>query len=230
MPAIDRASASALNFRPLFLLLSALTLVALLPVTKITKQTSLPFQALFVHVAAPAHVTKLKPIAPVAPKPSAFDREAQMSRAQLLDRWNPIIAEASRRFGVPKSWIRAVINRESGGRTMMAQNTPIVSDAGAIGVMQVMPDTYEEMRSALKLGADPSDPHDNIMVGTAYLAWLHRRYGFPDMFAAYNFGPGNFDKYRAGTLSLPAETVAYLATMKEKLDARRRSRARSRAA
>ena len=94
--------------------------------------------------------------------------------------------------------------------------------------MQVMPDTYAEMRAQLHLGADPSDPHDNIIAGAAYLAWLHRRYGFPDMFAAYNFGPGNFDKFRSGGLSLPAETVAYLASMKEKLDSgRRKYRSRS---
>lgn len=229
MSVINRASASALNFRP-FVLLTALTMFALIPLAKLTPRPSLPFQALFVHVSAPAQVAGLKPIKPAVPPPSAFDKEGAMSPAQLLNRWNPFIKEAARRFGVPQSWIRAVINRESGGRTMMAENTPIVSDAGAIGVMQVMPDTYEEMRTALKLGADPADPHDNIMAGTAYLAWLYRRYGFPDMFAAYNFGPGNFDKYRAGTLSLPAETVAYLATMKEKLDARRRAGTRSRGA
>ena len=113
---------------------------------------------------------------------------------------------------------------------MEAQNTPITSDAGAVGVMQVMPQTYEEMRAQYDLGDDPADPHDNSIAGSAYLRWLYKRYGFPDMFAAYNDGPGNFDKYRSGGRSLPPETKAYLASMKENLDAPKRSKNRSRSA
>jgi soluble lytic murein transglycosylase-like protein len=113
---------------------------------------------------------------------------------------------------------------------MEGEQTPIASDAGAVGVMQVMPETYDEIRAQYDLGADAADPHDNIIAGSAYLAWLYRRYGFPDMFAAYNDGPGNFDKYRSAGRSLPAETVAYLASMTENLDPPRRARIRSRSA
>ncbi|MGN6517189.1 MAG: lytic transglycosylase domain-containing protein [Rhizomicrobium sp.] len=162
--------------------------------------------------------------------PSAFAREMAMSPKELLDRWKPFVLEASRRFHLPKSWIRAVISRESGGRTMEGENRPIKSDAGAIGVMQVMPETYDEMRTQYDLGADPADPHDNIIAGTAYLKWLYQKYGFPDMFAAYNDGPGNFDKYRAGARGLPDETKAYLASMKRNLGAPAGAKSRSRAA
>jgi len=78
-------------------------------------------------------------------QPSAYDEEATMSAAQLLDRWDSIITEASERFDVPKAWIRAVMARESGGRTMLGEGKPIISRAGAVGLMQVLPETYDEM-------------------------------------------------------------------------------------
>jgi hypothetical protein len=143
--------------------------------------------------------------------PSVYDAEAEMSPRALLDRWSPYIAEASARFGVPQSWIRAVIRRESGGRTVMEDDLPITSFAGAQGLMQLMPDTYREARKAFGLGRDAYNAHDNVMAGAAYLSWLHRRYGFPGMFAAYNDGPGNYEQYLHGARALPQETVAYLA-------------------
>jgi soluble lytic murein transglycosylase-like protein len=148
-----------------------------------------------------------------AAEPSEYQKEAVMGSRALLDRWTPFIEEASRRFAIPGSWIRAVIARESGGRTMTDDNTPITSDAGAEGLMQVMPDTYDEMRIEYGLGANARDPHDNIVAGTAYMRWLYKRYGFPKMFAAYNDGPGNFDQHLEGKRALPAETVAYLAAI-----------------
>ena len=60
----------------------------------------------------------------------------------------------------------------------------ITSGAGAMGLMQVMPETYDELRQTYNLGDDPFDPHDNILAGVAYmremyehlrLAWLPRR-------------------------------------------------------
>ncbi len=66
------------------------------------------------------------------------------------------------------------MRQESGGRTMMARGVLIVSRAGAIGLMQVMPDTYSEMAAEHRLGPDPFNPRDNIMAGAAYLRWLHK--------------------------------------------------------
>lgn len=147
---------------------------------------------------------------------SAYHYERSLSANQLLNRWDALITEASQRFHVPKPWIRAVMRQESGGRTMLGQDRPIVSHAGAIGLMQVMPATYEQMAEQHELGADPSNARDNIMAGTAYLRWLHKRYGFPKMFAAYNAGPGRVE--RGG--KLPAETRAYVGGITKTLRAR----------
>lgn len=143
----------------------------------------------------------------------AFSREQHMSFAQLMNRWQPLIEEASQKFHVPAAWIRAVMERESGGRTMLTADKPITSPVGAVGLMQLMPGTYDEMREEHKLGRNPFDPHDNIMAGAAYLHWLHRKYGFPAMFAAYNDGPGNLEAKGAkgaNLKALPAETRNYV--------------------
>ena len=141
---------------------------------------------------------------------SEFEKEQAMSPAQLMDRWAPLIKEASRRFEVSEAWIRAVMHMESGGRTLLDDKRPITSDAGAMGIMQIMPDTYQEMRHQYGLGANPYDPHDNVLAGTAYLRWLYGKYGYPKMFAAYNAGPGTLEAQIAGARQLPDETRAYV--------------------
>lgn len=143
--------------------------------------------------------------------PSAFEIEAAMAPGDLLKRWDPLVADAAKRFDIPEKWIRAVMRMESGGRTMLADGLPITSNAGAMGLMQVMPGTYDEMRAQYGLGADPYDPHDNVYAGAAYLSWLHRRYGYPAMFAAYNDGPGALEDHLYRGRLLPAETLAYVA-------------------
>lgn len=157
-----------------------------------------------------------------APTPSAFEQESLMTPRELLDRWDPLIAGAARRFGISKDWIRAVIRMESGGRTMLEENLPITSSAGAMGIMQVMPGTYREMRAQYKLGVDPYNPHDNVLAGTAYLKWLYRRYGYPAMFAAYNDGPGKLEDHLLRGRPLPAETRAYVDGVATMLNGRRR--------
>lgn len=141
---------------------------------------------------------------------SAFAQEQQMTPRQLLRRWDPTIAEASQRFHVPQPWIRAVMVAESGGRTMSAENQPITSSAGALGLMQLMPDTYADMREAYGLGPDPQDPHDNILAGAAFLHRLFLTYGFPVMFSAYNDGPGNLEYRLMHRELLPLETRNYV--------------------
>jgi soluble lytic murein transglycosylase-like protein len=132
------------------------------------------------------------------------------STLSSLDRWQNFIAEASRRFGIPEAWIRAVMQAESGGRTMLRER-PITSPAGAMGLMQVMPETWAELRHRYYLGTNPFDPHDNILAGAAYLHELYERYGYPDLFAAYNAGPRRFDEHLFNGRLLPDETLAYLA-------------------
>lgn len=154
-----------------------------------------------------------KPAKPRAAKPSVFASEQQMSTRQRMDRWTPTIAEAAKRFGVPQPWIRAVMLIESGGRTMLGENQPIVSSMGAMGLMQLMPQTYNDMRRQYALGRDPYDPHDNIMAGAAYLRFLRDRYGYPAMFAAYNDGPGNLEARMMGRGLLPVETQNYMSNI-----------------
>ena len=80
-----------------------------------------------------------------------------------------------------------------------------------MGLMQVMPETYEELRDRYNLGDDPYDPHDNILAGTAYLREMYDIYGAPGFLAAYNAGPRRLDDYLANNRPLPDETRRYVA-------------------
>jgi hypothetical protein len=127
--------------------------------------------------------------------------------SQPFDPFAAFVTEASRRFSVPEHWIRAVMRVESG------QKPRTRSRKGAIGLMQIMPGTWTELRSRYRLGADLFDPHDNILAGTAYIRELHDRFGAPGFFAAYNAGPGRYERHLATGRPLPAETQAYVATL-----------------
>jgi hypothetical protein len=148
--------------------------------------------------------------APVDTK--ALTKEQAMSTAQLIDRWAPYIKEASRRFKVSADWIKAVMRIESGGRTLSDDNQPITSSAGAMGIMQVMPETYLDMKRQFGLGENPHDPRDNILAGTAYLSLLKEKYGYPKLFAAYNAGPATLEAQSTsnGKSKLPKETRNYV--------------------
>jgi soluble lytic murein transglycosylase-like protein len=137
---------------------------------------------------------------------------AAPARADPVARWRPLIEQAAGRFGVPAAWIERVMRAESGGRTTLA-GAPIRSATGAIGLMQLMPSTWDELRARLKLGDDPDDPHDNIFAGAFYLRLMFDRFGYPGLFAAYNAGPARYAAWRAGVRPMPAETLAYLATV-----------------
>jgi hypothetical protein len=113
------------------------------------------------------------------------------------------VEQASHRFGVPVRWIRAVVDVESAGDVRAR------SPKGAMGLMQIMPETWAKLRLRYDLGDDPYDPRDNILAGSAYLRELHDRYGSPGFLAAYNAGPGRYEEHLAGR-PLPAETQAYL--------------------
>lgn len=135
----------------------------------------------------------------------AVDRSGR----QLVERWSDHIEAASLRFGIPETWIRRVMRAESGGRTMLG-GRPITSSAGAMGLMQLMPATWQEMRARYALGSDPHHPRDNILAGTAYLRNLYDEFGHPGLFAAYHAGPARYAGHLAGRRLLPAETIAYV--------------------
>ncbi|MFT8479155.1 lytic transglycosylase domain-containing protein [Gluconobacter oxydans] len=115
------------------------------------------------------------------------------------------VTEAATRASIPPAWITAVMRAESQG------DASAVSPKGAMGLMQIMPDTWRELRAALNLGADPYDPHDNITAGAAYLRWLHDRYGDAGFLAAYNAGPGRYEQLLTAGKMLPDETQKYVA-------------------
>ncbi|WP_202331833.1 lytic transglycosylase domain-containing protein [Mesorhizobium sp. L-8-3] len=131
-----------------------------------------------------------------------------VARTVAADPHGGHIAEASQRFGIPEHWIRAVLRAESAG------GVRAISSAGAIGLMQVMPDTWAGLRVRYRLGRNPYDPRDNILAGTAYLRDMWDRYGnVTAMLAAYNAGPGRYDEHRATGRPLSAETRAYVAAL-----------------
>ncbi len=115
------------------------------------------------------------------------------------------VSEVAHRFDIPATWIRAVVQVESNG------DADAVSPRGAMGLMQIMPGTYQDMRQRYGLGTDPLQPHDNILAGTAYLREMLDCYGMAGFLAAYNAGPQRYDAHLATGQPLPPETVLYIA-------------------
>lgn len=129
--------------------------------------------------------------------------------ADSVATWRPFAAEASHRYNVPIAWIERVMRIESRGNARL-RGRPTVSPAGAMGLMQLMPRTWAEMRALAGLGSDPFDPRDNILAGTLYLRLLYERFGYPGLFAAYNAGPARYLDFLSGGRPLPLETLRYL--------------------
>ena len=136
---------------------------------------------------------------------------APIERPSARNPYGDHIAEAARRFALPTAWIRAVLNAESNS------DRRATSPKGAMGLMQIMPDTWAELRIRHRLGGDPYDPHDNIIAGSAYIRFLYDRYGVPGWIAAYNAGPGRYVASLNGH-PLPAENRAYVATVVSNLE------------
>lgn len=138
-------------------------------------------------------------------------------------KYSEYINEASDRFGVPKRIIYAVIRTESGF------NASAESDAGAIGLMQITPSTFEEISSKLGDSYERGmmyDPKTNITYGTYYLSYLYKYFNDWDLvFAAYNAGMGKVSSWlndkeyvdENGTLvNIPyEETKKYVSKVKD---------------
>ncbi|WP_342570684.1 lytic transglycosylase domain-containing protein [Paenibacillus sp. FSL R5-0749] len=125
-----------------------------------------------------------------------------------------LIAEASAKYGVPESLIKAVIDTESNF------NPNVVSSAGAKGLMQLMDGT------AAGLGVNNSfDPAQNIDAGTKYLSLQLQRFGgeVKMALAAYNAGPGRVSRLGVSSDSelmsvlnrLPSETQNYISKVEK---------------
>lgn len=143
--------------------------------------------------------------APLASPAHAQSRPAKV--AGVAEPFAAFVAEAAQHFRIPASWIRAIMHAES------REDARATSPKGAMGLMQIMPSTWTELRAKHRLGVDPYDPHDNILAGAAFLQELHDRYGSPGFLAAYNAGARRYEDHLATGRPLPAETQAYVAAI-----------------
>jgi soluble lytic murein transglycosylase-like protein len=134
--------------------------------------------------AAPPAVA-LEPVVAIAPAP------ASLSPQELAD-------AAADRYGLPRALVRSVMAAESG----FAPGA--ISPKGAIGLMQLMPGT------AQNLNVDPHDPAQNADAGARYLRDLLQKYDgrLWHALAAYNAGPGAVDKYKG--VPPYRETIDYI--------------------
>jgi soluble lytic murein transglycosylase-like protein len=140
--------------------------------------------------------------------PSTSPVQAPRAAATIAD----FIVEASQRFGIPEGWIAAVMRAES------AFDPRATSPKGAMGLMQLMPDTWAALRVRLGLGFDPYDPRDNTLAGAGYLRDLYDQFGAGGFLAAYNAGPGRYLDFVTRGRPLPGETRAYVATVSSRID------------
>jgi hypothetical protein len=133
------------------------------------------------------------------------------------DPWGPYIRSAALRFQIPERWVREVMRQESSFQQYDHDGSLMTSPTGAMGLMQVMPHTYDILRQRYGLGTDPYEPKDNILAGAAYIREMYDQYGSPAFLAAYNAGPGRLESYLNGGTPLPDETVNYLSRIAPRL-------------
>jgi soluble lytic murein transglycosylase-like protein len=133
-----------------------------------------------------------------------YMRTSQKDPIEYIKEYDGIIDQASRRFGIDSALIKAVIKAESDF------DHQAVSRKGAQGLMQLMPDTADEMRVQ-----DPFDPAENIFGGARYLGLMLRRFNNDHQLAlaAYNAGPENVETYK-GVPPFP-ETKAFIKRVME---------------
>jgi len=134
------------------------------------------------RLAAIEHVEDPAPPPPPAPAPPVLASAPEKSMREL-------VTDAALRYGLPPELVHGVAQAES------AYHASAVSPKGAVGVMQLMPDT------ARKFDANPLDPVQNIDAGTRLLRELLLRYegsenGVRRALAAYNAGEGAVERYR----------------------------------
>ncbi|MGB3918890.1 MAG: transglycosylase SLT domain-containing protein [Thiothrix litoralis] len=114
--------------------------------------------------------------------------------------YEKMIQTSAKRYGVNPALVKSVIAAESCYREM------VVSYKGASGLMQLMPETADELGVM-----DIFDPSENINGGTRYLSWLLKRYNgsFSHAIAAYNAGAGRVEQGQPITVSF-VETRGYI--------------------
>jgi soluble lytic murein transglycosylase len=138
--------------------------------------------------------------APTSPKFKLFMRERKIFISKLdSNQFDPIINEASKKYDLEASLIKAVIKAESDF------DPNAISHKGARGLMQIMPMNYRLLNVE-----NPFDPYQNIDGGARYLREMMDRYNgkLNLSLAAYNAGPGAVDRY-GGVPPYP-ETTEYI--------------------
>ena len=110
-----------------------------------------------------------------------------------------LIKTAAGKNGIKPDLLRAVMRQESGFRPCA------ISTAGAMGLMQIMPQTADDLRLD-----DPFDPDANVDAGARYLKQLLTRYNGDRALAlgAYNAGPAAVEK--SGGIPPISETIDYV--------------------
>lgn len=125
----------------------------------------------------------------------AFWLNTYMEKRQYRLAYPAQVRESAAEFGLDPYLVAAVIHCESGNRA------GAVSPKGAVGLMQIMPDTGAWIAQKLSIanydGAMLEDPSMNIRLGCWYLSYLLDRFGGvrSHALAAYNAGPGNLQKW-----------------------------------
>ena len=126
------------------------------------------------------------------------DQASQKSRERAV---LPLVSAAAEEFDVPMAMILSVIRAESDF------HPDAVSRVGALGLMQLMPQTFAFLCEELQIRHDPqmiTDPPTNVRFGTYYLSYLYEKFGsWRVALAAYNAGEGRVGEW----LCDPALTV-----------------------
>ncbi len=135
---------------------------------------------------------------PAAPAAGSSADGSQAASAKPALSPGELADAAADKYGLPRRLVRSVMEAESGFETQAR------SPKGAIGLMQLMPET------AQALGVNPYDPAENVDAGTRYLRDLLNQYNFGlwHALAAYNAGPGAVDRYQG--IPPYAETIRYV--------------------
>jgi soluble lytic murein transglycosylase-like protein len=121
---------------------------------------------------------------PTDPRYRLYMKSSGLTAKSYIVKYDEIIKTASRQFDVDPHLVKAIIKAES------SFDPHAISESGAQGLMQLMPDTARDMRVD-----NPFDPEENILGGTKYLGLLLKRFkrNMRLAVAAYNVGPTTVD-------------------------------------
>lgn len=171
-------------------MIGRMLLIALVPLMGIVFSRSTHLQRVVRQLPMPS--------APIGLATASLDFFQLFRNAYRPDAFSEIIWDAAATFNVDPALIMAIVHAESGFDPYAR------SHAGAVGLMQLMPDTARELGVYF-----PYDPRANIFGGTRYVRQLLNMYGgnLPRTIAAYNAGPGNVERYGTSYFS---ETRAYV--------------------